>query len=97
MNVSCVRQRLWNIYPIPNSSQLAFPTTDAPAWFSNCTTVASNGDVKSRSIRDEHVVGIDFVHMLSFIAIFKLDNGPVSFEFPSTVSIVRSSSLDNIQ
>lgn len=78
-------------YPMPNSSQLAFPMIFAPPAFNSSTAVASNGDVKSalelvkdhgtifdirRSMPDEHVVGSAVVHMLSFIATIKLLKGP---------------------
>ena len=33
-------------YPIPNSSQFALPTIEAPACFSKATTVASYGGLK---------------------------------------------------
>ena len=78
-------------YPMPNSSQLAFPMIFAPPAFNSSTAVASNGDVKSapelekdhdtifdirRSMPDEHVVGSAVVHMLSFIATVRLLKGP---------------------
>lgn len=62
-------------YPIPNSSQFALPTMGAPACRNSSTTVASKGDVKSRSITEEHVVGMDLVHMLSLTAVGVSCNG----------------------
>ena len=81
-------------YPIPNSSQFAFPTIRAPEVRSSCTTVASYGGERSArrlgpvgrsgneilsvplSVRDEHVVGMSEVHMLSFTATVIPDRGP---------------------
>lgn len=55
-------------HPIPNSSQLAFPTIGAPASRRSLTAVASYGGLKSESMAEEHVVGMSAVHMLSLTA-----------------------------
>src|SRR5215207_2068546 len=54
--------------PIANSSRFVLPTTTAPAARSRSTTVASYGGRHPSRMRDEHVVGIPRVHMLSFSA-----------------------------
>lgn len=67
-------------HPIPNSSQFAFPTIFAPLAESKDTTVASKGEWKFSNILEEHVVGSDFVHMLSFTARRRPTRGPVPDE-----------------
>lgn len=62
--------------PIPNSSQLAFPTISAPLSERKETTVASNGDRNPCNILEEHVVGQDFVQMLSLTASRSPVNAP---------------------
>ena len=59
---------LWKVESPTGKAQFALPTMGAPAFWSSSTTVASNGDVKSRSILEEQVVGMVFVHMLSLTA-----------------------------
>src|SRR5437763_5610556 len=52
--------------PMANSSRLVLPMTMAPAATTRSTTVASYGGRHPARIRDEQVVGIPRVHMLSF-------------------------------
>src|SRR4051812_31124384 len=55
--------------PIANSSQLVLPTTIAPAASRRVITVASYGGTNPASMRDDAVVWIPRVQMLSLIAI----------------------------
>src|SRR3954452_12906735 len=52
--------------PMANSSRLVLPMTTAPAATMRSTTVASYGGRQPSRIRDEQVVGMPRVHMLSF-------------------------------
>src|SRR3954454_24971018 len=64
--------------PIANSSRLVLPMTMAPAARTRSTTVASYGGRHPSRIFDEHVVGMPFVHRLSFSAIGMPASGPVT-------------------
>src|SRR5437764_1291177 len=63
--------------PIANSSRFVFPMKTAPAASSNFTTVASYGERKFSSIREEHVVRPKDVQRLSFSAMGTPASGPV--------------------
>lgn len=78
---------------MPNSSQLVLPTIVAPPFNSKSTTVASNGDVKSCSIREEHVVGMSAVHMLSLMATEILLKGALRTGFVSIASYTSAFTL----
>lgn len=54
---------------MPNSSRFVLPATTAPAFSRVSTTVALNGLKKPSRIPEAHVVGRDFVQILSLIAI----------------------------
>src|SRR3954467_8807507 len=64
--------------PMANSSRFVLPTTIAPAAVRRCTTVASYGGRQPSRIRDEHVVGMPRVHMLSLSATGTPASGPGS-------------------
>ena len=76
----CTHATATNTHPMPNSSQLVFPTIIAPLLDSNDTTVASKGEVKPSSILEAHVVGNDLVHILSFTATDRPARGPAPEE-----------------
>src|SRR4051794_41481198 len=64
--------------PIANSSRFVLPTITAPASRSRVTTVASYGGFHPSRMRDEHVVGMPRVHMLSLRATGTPASGPLS-------------------
>src|SRR5487761_2713044 len=54
--------------PIANSSRLVLPITTAPAARTRSAAVASYGGRQPSRMRDEHVVSMPRVHMLSLSA-----------------------------
>src|SRR6476661_6772581 len=73
--------------PIANSSRFVLPITTAPAARTRSTTVASYGGRHPSRMRDEHVVGIPRVHMLSFSASGTPASGPGSSPRATAASI----------
>ena len=73
--------------PIANSSKLVLPTMMAPASRRRCTTVASYGGFQPSSIRDEHVVWIPRVHILSLSANGTPASAPTGFPSAMSASI----------
>ena len=78
--------------PMANSSRLVLPTITAPAALSLVTTVASYGGFHPSRIRDEHVVGMPRVHMLSFSATGTPASGPGSSPATTAASTAAAAS-----
>src|SRR5260370_29673573 len=72
--------------PIANSSRFVFPIGIPPAATTRSATVAEYGGRHPSRIRDEHVVGIPRVHMLSLTATGTPASGPGSCPRATTAS-----------